>query len=585
MRYSRGGTAGRTLFLLFLLLAGLGAACGDTQPAADLILHNGRLWTGVDEPRWAEGVAFREGRISAVGSSEAVLASRGAATRVIDLGGAFGLAGFNDNHVHFASAARFLEFNIMAVRTQAEFEERLRTAVDELPPGEWILGGFWGAYDAWARGSAGPTSLQPFTPDVAAVEAMTSEHPLFLQKFDNSQFAANRAALKAAGIDPERPSGDGVEFATDRQGRANGILTGDGVQQLFASVRPREFSRQRRLKQSRRALAEIRRYGVTSLSDMSDDEQLEIYRDLHQAGELTVRVHFRPLLQDFQKWAQQGVRVGSGDEWIRLGAVKGHIDGIMGNSTARFFQPYDHQPGNRGRWRVLMLDEQGEVEEGRFLGYMKEADGAGLQLSVHAIGDEANHLLLNYLEELERVNGPRDRRFRLVHAQVVGESDLPRFGKLRVIAEVQPFHASDDMRWMEQRIGRQRCRGAYAFRSLIDNGAMLTFGSDWPGTSAAEYPINPMLALYAAVTRQTVEGEPTGGWFPEQKISLEEALRAYTINTAYGNYEEDIKGTIEAGKLGDVVVLSGNLFELTPREWLDVRPRYTVVGGRVVFEP
>jgi predicted amidohydrolase YtcJ len=230
-----------------------------------------------------------------------------------------------------------------------------------------------------------------------------------------------------------------------------------------------------------------------------------------------------------------------------------------------------------------MVDEKGNFVEGKFLQYMLDADRAGLQLSVHAIGDEANNVLLNYLEVLNRQNGVRDRRFRLVHAQVIAPDDFKRLGKLGVVAEVQPFHLSDDMRWMEERIGRERCKGAYAFKSIKDSGAVLCFGTDWPGTSASEYPINPMLGLYAAVTRQTLSGEPAGGWFPEQRISMEEAIRAYTYGTAYANFEEKIKGSIEVHKVADLVVLTKNLLQASPREILDTKVVMTIVGGKIVY--
>jgi len=401
---------------------------------------------------------------------------------------------------------------------------------------------------------------------------------MFIRKFDDSEFAANSAALRLAGIDPDNATAAGVEFGAD------GILRGPGVLPLFRDIVPRSFSHQRRLRQSRNALAEIRSHGVTSISDMSDDEQLEIFRELLRSGELTVRVHFRYPLERWNELAARGIRVGSGDAWIRLGALKGHIDGIMGNSTARFFQPYQLDPSNRGRWRPLMVDERGEFVEGKFLQYMLDADRAGLQLSVHAIGDEANHVLLNYLAELNRQNGMHDRRVRLVHAQVIAPRDFARLGELSVIAEVQPFHLSDDMRWMEERIGPRRSSGAYAFRSIAQSGAMLSFGSDWPGTSAAEYPINPMLGLYAAVTRQTVTGLPPGGWFPDQRLTIEEALRAYTFNSAYANFEEKEEGSIEAGKLADLAVLSNNLLEVPARAILDTEVLYTIVDGRVVYE-
>ncbi len=340
----------------------------------------------------------------------------------------------------------------------------------------------------------------------------------------------------------------------------------------------------RRLAQTRHALQLVAEAGVTTLSDMSDDTQLAIYRQLRRQGDLTVRVHVRPGLDIWDEVAAQILREGPGDEWIRFGAVKGHIDGIMGGSSARFFEPYDSDPGNRGRWRVLMVDDDGNFVEGKFLNYMLEADAAGLQLTVHAIGDEANHLLMNYLEELNKTNGEKDRRFRLVHAQVIAADDMRRLNDLGIVAEVQPFHLSDDMRWMEERIGHERCKGAYAFKSIAENGAVLSFGTDWPGTGAAEYPINPMLGIYAAVTRQTVTGQPEEGWFPDEKISVQDAIKAYTWGTAYASFEEDIKGTITPGKLADFTVLDHNILECDPREFLDTKALYTIVGGRVVFQ-
>ncbi len=573
---------------------------------ADLILRNGLIYTVDSTNTLTEAVAIRGGKFVFVGSNKDVKKYQGKQTRVIDLKGAFVLPGFNDNHVHFASAAQFLEFNIMRAATQQEFATRVRDVVARLPKGEWILGGYWGAYDQWAASSAGSGRREPFSPDMREVEAITKDHPMFIRKFDDLEFAANAAALRAVGIDPSdpklpaaasaamaeirrqgtEPAGskiEGVEFLRDAGGRFNGHLRGRGVTSMFSSVIPKKFSHERRIQQTKNALAEIRKYGVTNVSDMSDDEQLEIYRELQKTNELTVRVHFRPGLDRWEEMNGRGIKVGSGDEWIRLGALKGHIDGIMGTSTARFLQPYSNDPANRGQWRPLMVDDKGNFVEGKFLQYMLDADRAGLQMTVHAIGDAANNVLLNYLEELNRQNGVRDRRFRLVHAQVIAPDDFKRLGKLGVVAEVQPFHLSDDMRWMEERIGRERCKGAYAFKSIKDSGAVLCFGTDWPGTSASEYPINPMLGLYAAVTRQTLSGEPAGGWFPEQRISIEEAIRAYTYNTAYANFEEKIKGSIEVHKVADLVVLTKNLLSIPPREILDTKVVYTIVGGKIVY--
>ncbi len=577
--------ASRLLALALMLLA------GSTSPAqrpvnaraADLILHNGVIWTVDSKNSIAQAMAIRDGKFVVVGSNRDALRLRGPGTQVIDLRGRFVIPGFNDNHVHFASAAQFLEFNIMAAASQEQFLSRVKDVTSALPKGEWIVGGFWGAYDQWTAGSAGSQKREPFAPDMKLIESVTADYPMFIRKFDDSQFAANRAALRAARIDPENPSAPDVEFLKDAQGRFNGHMRGKGVQRLFTPVVPRTFSRERRIQQTKNALAEIRRFGVTNVSDMSDDTQLDIYRELHSKGELTVRVHFRPGLDRWKEMSEKGIKVGSGDEWIRLGALKGHIDGIMGTSSARFFQPYSNNPNNRGRWRPLMVNDKGEFVEGRFLGYMLDADKAGLQLTVHAIGDEANSVLLDYLEELDRRNGKRDRRFRLVHAQVLAAKDFKRLGPLKIVAEVQPFHLSDDMRWMEERIGAERSKGAYAFKSIQASGAILSFGTDWPGTSASEYPINPMLGLYAAVTRQTTNGKPDAGWFPDERISIQDAIRAYTYNTAYANFEESTKGSIEVGKRADLTVLSRNLLRIPLKDILTTEVVYTIVNGKVVY--
>ncbi len=568
-----------------VLLSCFSAAGTAAGQSADVIIHNAVVYTVDAELTIAEAIAVGEEKIIAVGSDAEVLKRRDANTRVIDAKGRLVLPGFNDTHVHFGSAARFLEFNIMAISDQDVFVRRIKRLTETLPDGQWITGGLWGAYDQWSLGSSGGESREPFAPDMRRVADISADHPIFIRKFDDSEFAVNRAALRAAGVDPdELPQLEGIEYVRDAAGQFTGRLRGRGVLAKFRPVIPRDLSRRRRLDQTRHAMQIASRFGVTSLSDMSDDTQLEIYRELHDAGQLDVRVHFRFPLDRWAELAGQDIRIGSGDPWIRLGGLKGHIDGIMGTSSARFFEPYSHDPTNRGRWRRLMVDEQGKFVEGKFLQYMLDADKAGLQLTVHAIGDEANSLLLDYLEELNRQNGPRDRRFRLVHAQVIADKDFSRLGQLGVLAEVQPYHLSDDMRWMEQRIGSQRCRGAYAFRRIQRSGARLCFGSDWPGTSASEYPINPLLALYAATTRQTVTGQPEAGWFPEERIDMPTAIAAHTINGAYSTFEEDIKGSLEPGKLADLVMLSDNLLEIAPAKILQTRVLVTIVGGRIVYE-
>ncbi len=559
-----------------------GVACAQD---ADLIIHNGVVYTVDDNHSTAEAIAVAGQEILAVGTNDEILKLKNEQTTVIDAKGDFVMPGFNDTHVHFGSAARFLEFNIMAVSDQDVFIRRIKRLTESLPAGQWITGGLWGAYDQWALGSAGGESREPFAPDMRLVNSVSTKHPIFISKFDNSEFAANNAALQAVGIDPkDLPEIEGIEFILDSSGEFTGRMKGTGVRARFNDAIPRRLSYERRIQQTKHAMNIASRFGVTSLSDMSDDTQLKIYRELKQKGELDLRVDFRYPLDRWPELAQQNVNVGTRNDWIRLGGLKGHIDGIMGTSSARFFEPYSNDKANRGRWRRLMVDGEGKFVEGQFLQYMLDADRAGLQITVHAIGDEANHLLLNYLEELNKQNGPRDRRFRLVHAQVIADTDFPRLGELGVLAEVQPFHLSDDMRWMELRIGRDRCKGAYAFKRIMESGSKLCFGSDWPGTSAAEYPINPLLALYAATTRQTITGMPENGWFPDERIDMRAAIAAHTINAAYSTFEEDIKGSLEPGKLADIVVLSEDLLTVPRDRLLKTKVRYTIVGGRVVYE-
>jgi len=568
----------------FPVLLLLFSVMGCSSPGADLILHNGSFWTANPDQPHAEAIVVQDGLITFVGSSEDALRESGSQTEIVDLEGAFAVPGFNDTHIHFASAARFLEFNIMRTGSQEEFVERVKDVTSRLAEGEWILGGMWGAYDEWTEGSSGSVGREPFSPDMSKIEPLTVQYPMFIRKFDNSEFAANIVALELAGVNPQNPQADGVTFELNAQGHATGIMSGPGMRDLFRGLTGDGFTLERRFAQTRNALAEISKYGVTSVSDMSDDTQLEIYEALRETGELTTRIHFRYFLDRWSDLQSDGISVGSGDEWIRLGALKGHIDGIMGTSSARFFEPYETDPNNYGRWRQLMVGEDGEFVEGQFLGYMLNADSANLQLSIHAIGDEANSLLMDYLEEMDRINGEKERRFRLVHAQVIAPEDFKRLGRLGVIAEVQPFHLSDDMRWMEERIGTERSKGAYAFKRLLDGGAVLAFGSDWPGTSAAEYPINPMMGLYAAVSRQTVNGDPEEGWFPDERITMEDALRAYTYNGAYSSYEEDVKGSLAVGMLADIAVLDRNLFEIKDSEILDTRVTRTIVEGKTVYQ-
>jgi predicted amidohydrolase YtcJ len=276
-------------------------------------------------------------------------------------------------------------------------------------------------------------------------------------------------------------------------------------------------------------------------------------------------------MSQWKRQADAVARQGRGDDWVRLGGLKAFMDGSLGSTTALFFEPFNDAPNTSG----LMLEAN--IPEGKLKQTIKDADRAGLQCSVHAIGDRANDLLLNYFEEVARENGPRDRRFRIEHAQHLKPDDIPRFAKLGVIPSMQPYHAADDGRWAEKRIGPTRIKTTYAFRSLLDSGATLVFGSDWYVA-----PLSPILGIHAAVTRQTIDGKNPGGWVPEQKITVEEAVRAYTQSSAYAEFAERDKGTLETGKLADIVVLSQDIFRINPNDIQKTSVVHTIVGGRVV---
>src|SRR6266545_1233515 len=396
-------------------------------------------------------------------------------------------------------------------------------------------------------------------PDRKLIDAITGSTPMFITKFDDSLYFANTAALKRAGFDERAADTENVAHIRDSSGRVTGamrIKNARGVEAQFLGDINSDHDK--RAKMTENALRMVREAGVTSFQDMSDHEQLQLYREFLESERLTARVNFRYGIEHWEHMRALGIKRGSGDSMIRLGAVKGHIDGIMGASTARFYEAYSSDPEkkNRGHWRPLTWvspERRTELNRGPFTEMMIKADAADIQVTVHAIGDEALGVMLG------------------------------------VVAEVQPFHLSDDMRWMEQRIGYERCKGAYAFKTIQSKGATLSFGTDWPGTSASIYPISPIYGLYAAVTRQTVRRAPAEGWFPAERLTIEEAIKAYTWGSAYASFEEKIKGTLTEGKLADITVLDTNLLRAKPTDWIDergdvtVKTLYTIAGGRIVY--
>ena len=530
-------------------------------PKADLALINGRIWTGDATRPWAEAVASRGERLIAVGANADIqnLVTNG--TRVIDLQGKLALPGFIDDHTHFINGGfQLLSVDLRDASTQQEFARRIGEQARKLGPNRWIMGGNWD-HERWP-GAPLPTR--------ELIDAVTSRNPVFVSRLDGHMGLANSVALRLAGVTRETPDPLGGTIVRDaKTGEPTGVMK-DGAQGLIEAVMPKPTDAEYD-EAMRAGLAEAARVGVTSIQDITLWDQYPVYQRFRDAGRLTVRIYSRTPMKEWKRQAELVGRMGPGDSWLRLGGLKAFMDGSLGSTTALFFDVFNDAPNTAG----LMAGDN--LPEGKIEKDIRDADKAGLQCSVHAIGDKANHLLLGYFEEVEKDNGLRDRRFRIEHAQHLLAADIPRFAQLGVIASMQPAHAIDDGRWAEKRIGPERIKTTYAFRSLLDSGARLAFGTDWPVA-----PLNPLVGIYAAVTRETADGKNPHGWVPGQKISLEEAVRAYTAGSAYAEFGEREKGTIEPGKLADVVVLSQDIFRIDPEEIPKTKVIYTVVGGKVI---
>ncbi len=575
-------------FSLCLLMLWSVPIAVDAQAAgADLILRSGRVWTGDEATPWVEGIAILGDEIVAVGSDDEVLEFAGEQTRIVDLQGRFVSPGFIDNHTHFNRAGELLlGVNLLEVSDAEGLVDAVGDAARRLPEGAWMTGGMWGAYEQWAQSSTGrgddlASSSEVFRPDRSLIDPVSRENPAILWNWDRSQYLANAAALAAVGIECT----DGVECAS-------GVPTGRVSAEIAAEIRraiPAKTMEQK-LAEARIALARLAEHGVTTFFDITPPEQVEVYHRLREAGELTSRVNMRLVLDTWDEMRDAGITEGFGDEWVRYQGLKGFVDGIMGASSARFYEPY-LTTGVVGDWRddrstgYVTDDGSGFMPEGNMRRLVFGADSAGFNPRVHAIGDEAIDRILDIYEEVAEVNGPREgRRFAIIHNQVIrGAETARRQAELGIIAEMQPYHTIDDMRWMEERIG-ERGRWAYAFKTLDDAGVLLSFGSDWPGTNAAWYTSNPLQGIYAAVTRETLDGTPEGGWFPEERIDVDTALRAYTVNNAWVAGEEERMGKLQPGFLADIAVLEHDPFEVDPRALKDVRVMLTIVGGRITFE-
>ena len=541
----------------------LACACARSPwPGADLVITHANIWTGDPAQPSAAAVAIVGDRIVAVGSDAEIDRWRGTTTTAIDAEGRRVLPGFNDAHLHLVDGGTQLDnVDLRTADSPQEFARRIGARA-RAKPGEWILGGDWDD-QRWTP---------PALPTRALIDDATNGTPVFVSRYDGHMALANAAALGRAGITERTPDPPGGVIVRDEQGNPTGVLKDaamDFVTRVIPAATPDE-----RLRAVKRAMEHAASLGVTSVQDMNPSyDDIAVYADLANRGELTLRIYAAPMETGFYDQAKIGIHRSFGSPWLRLGAVKGYADGSLGSTTAYFFEPYDDAPNTRG----LLSAEMQPIEHMRTR--LMAADRAGLQLCVHAIGDAGISQVLDLFDDVVRANGDRDRRLRIEHAQHIAPKDFDRFAALKVIASVQPYHAIEDGRWAERRIGAERIKTTYAFRTLLDKGVRLAFGTDWPVA-----PLNPLLSVYAAATRATLDGRNPGGWVPEQKIAVADAVTAYTRGAAFAEFQERDKGTIARGKLADLVILTDDILAIAPDRIKEVRVITTVVGGNVIYQ-
>jgi predicted amidohydrolase YtcJ len=530
---------------------------------AELILRNGQFWTLDPDFPEAEAVAVQNGRFTAVGSWDRIKDWTGKSTRLIDLDGAFVVPGFIDSHTHFLEGALSLaSLDLRDVRSREEFVKKIKNEAAKLEKGKWITNGEWDQRQFDSRQ----------LPRKEWIDGVTPENPVCLSRKDLHTVFVNSLALKIAGISKHTPHPEGGTIVKDtKTGKPTGILI-DGAVDLVSPFIP-EPDRKEKLAAAERAIEFANKKGVTSVHEMGPLDNLSIYEELHLKNRLNLRVCLYPPISLMGQWEGSEIKSKKKGEFYKIGGLKGFVDGSLGSSTALFFKSYADDADKRG---ILAPDmfPKGKMEE-----RLKKADKMGLQVAVHAIGDKANNIILDIFENIIRSSAKRDRRWRIEHAQHLMTEDVIRMGRLGVIASVQPYHLIDDGQWAEKKIGPSRVRFSYPFKSLLENEVMLAFGSDW--TVA---PLEPLLGIYSAVTRRTLDGKNPHGWIPEEKISVREAIKGYTVNAAFAEFSENIKGSIREGFLADMVVLDRNILDREPVEIKDVQVIMTVFNGRIVYQ-
>lgn len=537
----------------------------------DLLLVNGKIWTGDPAKPQAAVVATNQGRILFVKTNAEMELyqedlKKLMIRRTVDLGDRRVVPGFYDSHVHFFSSGQLLgQVMLKDAKDEKEFGRRLREQDKKLPKGRWMLGGDWD-HDRALNGKL---------PTAKLIDQFVADRPVFLPRYDGHMAIANTKALQLAGINEKTPEPAGGVIYKDEHGKPTGLLRDNAMDLVYRLIPPPDDIEIAEAVHA--AMAEARRVGVTSVQDMDGSDAVtrrklfQLYQWLAREEKLTLRIDFRWPLAQWKDLANLGVEANFGNEYVRIGGVKGFVDGSLGSSTAKFFESFVNEPNSTGMW---------VTPRSKLLEYILAADKAGLSVAVHAIGDQANAELLDIFAEVTQKNGPRDRRFRIEHVQHLRPQEIKRFKELNVIASMQPYHVIDDGRWAEGRIGAKRCAASYVFRSLLDAGAVLAFGSDW---SVA--PLSPIEGIDAAVNRRTLDGKHPDGWFPEQKITEEESLRAYNYGSAYAGFQEHERGTLEPGKFADIVVLSRDILDPSERDDISkTEVMTTIVRGKIVYE-